>query len=513
MPRRNNKEQKLLIFAAALIVALGGLIYELLLGTASSYLFGDSVKSFSVAIGTMLFGMGLGSLLSSRFLKDASTNFVWNELLISLVGGNAVLLLFLAYNLTPLYWIVFITLSVVIGVFIGMEIPLMVSLVKKNSDSSTEHIMTRVLALDYIGALIASILFPFILLPYMGILRTSYLVAILNVTVAGIVLFKMSDKNKNKLQVFAWLASLIILVTIFSFVNKIENKILTYRYEDPVVYMKLTQYQKIVMTKYKNDTKLFLNDQLQFSSIDESRYHELLVHGALTSVKDPKRILILGGGDGLAAREALKYKSVNNIEVVDIDPAITNLAKENRILKEINADSLSDSRVTVKNEDAFTYVRNTTQNYDAVIVDLVDPSNERVAKLYSKEFYAAISSILSKEGVLITQATSTFFTPNAFKTIYKTVSSSDTGRLTQPLSVNIPSFGEWGFVINAPKNTKLFSSNKLPDGVKVASLDFLERSSVMPSDFNSDLTGIKVSGLINPNIYMTYNKDMQQWSY
>lgn len=512
MTKSKRADQKGLVFAAALIVALGGLIYELLLGTASSYLFGDSVKSFSLAIGTMLFGMGLGSLLSACYLKNAAENFVWNELLISFVGGNAVLILFLAFNYTPLYWLVFVLLSILIGICIGMEIPLMVSLVKQHSKKTTEHILTRILALDYVGALVASIIFPFILLPYLGLLRTSYAVALINVCVAGVVLFRIQEAKKVVVQVVTWAALIIYLLFALLFINRLETRILTSQYRDPVVFMKLSQYQKIVVTKYKDDIRLFLNDQLQFSSVDEARYHEVLAHGVLSSIEEPKSILILGGGDGILAREVLKYPSVQHVEIIDIDPEVTKLARENRVLREINNDSMLNPKVKIINQDAFNYVRDSDTRYDAILIDLVDPANERVAKLYSQEFYIGALGRLSEDGVLATQATSTFFTPNAFKTISKTVQQADPKRNIYPMSINVPSFGEWGFVMSVPKDTQLFT-NSIPESARIANSDMLHKALSLPTDFDNDYTKIKSSHLLNPHVYVVYTNDMERWSY
>src|SRR5690606_19602063 len=125
------------LFAAAFLVAVGGLIYELILGTAASFLFGDSIVSFSLATGITLFGMGIGSLLSSRLKLDGTRAFVLNEVILGLIGGFSVLALFAAFSLTPYYWLVFVLLSISIGICIGLEIPLMMRLFKERAASST----------------------------------------------------------------------------------------------------------------------------------------------------------------------------------------------------------------------------------------------------------------------------------------------------------------------------------------------------------------------------------------
>lgn len=501
------------VLAAALLVAVGGLIYELILGTASSYLFGDSITSFSLSIGTMLFGMGIGSLLSVTLLKNAARNFVLTEILLSLIGGNAVILLFSAYVHTPLYWLVFLLLSVTIGVLIGFEIPLMVRLAKQVMNKDVEKLLSRVLALDYIGALIASILFPFLLLPYIGLVRTGYLMGLLNALIAFFILRRV-NRGHNRSWVY-WLnigAILLFLVSL-AYTDRIERAVNTAQYADPVVVYKLTSYQKIAVTAYGDDVRLYLNDQLQFSAIDEARYHETLAHSALTSVADPRRVLILGGGDGLVAREALRYRSVRQINIVDIDPAMTELAKTNRLLTGINKNSLSDPRVNVINKDAFTYIRSTADSYDVIIIDLVDPANERVAKMYSREFYADAHKRLRSGGVLITQASSTYFTPNAFQTIHQTMQATAQDYSVTPLHMNVPSFGEWGFLMSAPRGTSLFSANELAEGLRFISAQSLRQAVGTPADFRATVSGDTVSTLLRPQLYHIYQRDMRQWRY
>lgn len=510
MPRKTVNKPA--IFAAALLVAIGGLIYELLLGTASSYLFGDSVKSFSLSIGTMLFGMGIGSLLSAKFLKNALTNFVVVELLLSLIGGSAVVVLFAAFALTKVFWLVFIILSIGIGILIGLEIPLMVR-IAKGSKKNIEHILSRVLALDYIGALIASLLFPFILLPYLGLVRTSFAMAILNIFLALIILRSVNSKKQQRALGIAAVIIFILFGLGLLYASTIERRVHTAQYRDPVVFYKSTQYQKIAVTNYRDDVRLYLNDQLQFSSVDEARYHETLAHAAMTTSGEVKNLLILGGGDGLIARELLKYPEVETITLVDIDPAITDIAKTNRLISDINQHSLADKKVTVKNQDAFLFLRNTDQTYDVIISDLVDPSNERVAKLYSEDFYTSAHTALSPTGVFITQATSSYFTPNAHQLIAQTMQSTAPGRNITPLTVNVPSFGEWSFLISASQDTELFEKRNLPSELNFTSKDLLQQSTHFPNDFKPTIGKSEVSTLLSPKIYTVYQNDMRRWRY
>lgn len=493
------------LFAAAFLVAVGGLIYELILGTAASFLFGDSIVSFSLATGVTLFGMGIGSIISSRVGGLGHQAFAWNEMALGLVGGLSVLILFTAFSLTEYYWAVFIALGLTIGVLIGLEIPLMMRLFKTRGSRSTLHLLGRILALDYFGALIASLLFPFILLPHLGLMRTALAVALINICVAVYLLRRLGAGVRA--TAFSGIV-IIILVLTFAYSTSLERAIDRAAYKDPVVYSAVSAYQKIVLTQFKQDSRLYLNNQLQFSSIDEARYHETLAHSAMTSVHDARDVAILGGGDGLLARELLKYPGVRSITVIDLDPAMTSLSKTNRLMTDLNKSSLSNKKVTVVNSDAFRYIREGTGRYDVILADLIDPSNERIAKLYSKEFYRDVLARLSPAGVFITQATSTYFTPNAYGTVYSTLAAADTTRRIVPLGVNVPSFGEWGFALSIPTGTAPFSRTALPPG-----LSWLTKTKLDQSIQPTPAVDNPVSTLLHPSIYTTYNDDMAQWRY
>ncbi|MHA7135069.1 polyamine aminopropyltransferase [Oerskovia turbata] len=520
-PRPGRAMDKPTVFAAALLVAVGGIIYELILGTAASYLFGDSVVAFSVATGLTLFGMGIGSLLATRLATNPGLNFVRNEVGLALLGGSSVLILYAAFSLTEVYWLVFVLLSLVLGVGIGVEIPLLVALLKEHGRDESVGLLSKVLAVDYFGALAASLLFPFVMLPYLGLMRTAYAVALLNVLVAVFMLRRMGRRTR-----WTWLARLtvVFLVVCFAASSAIEGAINTRLYQDPVLHYESTAYQKLVLTSFGDDVRLYLSDQLQFSSLDEARYHETLAHAALTSVAAPASVAILGGGDGLLAREVLRYPSVREVTVVDLDPAVTELARTNRLVSGLNEHAFDDPRMRVVNTDAFRYIDTTDQTFDAVLIDLVDPSNERIAKLYSTEFYAMVANRLRPGGVYATQATSSYFTPNAFWQVAATVRAGSPGRTVVPLSVNVPSFGEWGFVLSLPAappgsgegpdgGARLFGATPLPDGLRFHTLDSLRATATLAGDHPGPEADMAPSTLLSPVVYRTYQQDMSRWRY
>ncbi len=490
---------------------MGGIVYELILGTAASYLFGDAVVAFSLATGVTLFGMGVGSLLAARLAPRAGYHFVRNELVVSAVGGCSVLALYAAFALTGVAWLVFVLFSLVIGVCIGVEIPLLVSLVKNDAHDSVD-LLSKVLALDYFGALVASLLFPFLLLPHLGLLRTSFAVGLLNAAVALFIVRRL--RLARTLHATSWVLAGVLVVGVVAGTT-LEGWLITRAYPDPVVHSEQSRYQRIVVTQYRDDTRLYLNDQLQFSSLDEARYHETLTHLAMTSVPSPRRVAILGGGDGLVAREVLRYPSVQRVDLVDIDPAVTDMARTYSRITAINERSLDDPRVQVHNTDAFAFVQDASSTWDVIVVDLIDPSNERVAKMYSLEFYRTLAQRLTPSGVFVTQATSTFFTPNAFWTIDATVAQAGGPvRTTVPASVNVPSFGEWGFVMSVPSQTVPLAATPLPSGLRYVNAQVLSERLDLPADYPGprpdDAT---VSTLLSPTVTRVYNTDMQLWRY
>ncbi|MDX1766045.1 MAG: polyamine aminopropyltransferase, partial [Candidatus Saccharimonadales bacterium] len=480
------------LFAVAAIIAVGGLIYELILGTAASYLIGDSVASFSLAIGTALFGMGLGSLAAIKLQRNSLRNFILNELLLSLLGGTSVIILFGAYSLTPLFWLVFVLLSISIGFLIGLEIPLVVSMAKSIQKKGDISFLSRVLSLDYIGALIGSLIFPFVLLPSIGLTRSAFAVALFNIAVVYFVLWRTLTISRQSPFVFILASAVAIGLALgYHQARNIEEALNSKAFEDEVVYYEFSPYQRITITAYKDDVRLYLNNQLQFSTIDEARYHETMVHSVMTSTPEVKTVLILGGGDGLIAREVLKYDEVESITLIDLDPAVTDLAMQNRLIRDVNDGALDDGRVSIINQDAFTYVRQAEHRYDVIIADLVDPSNEKTAKLYSLEMYQAIKRILSADGSFITQASSTFFTPNSFQVIANTAEEGF-DEPVKGLFVNVPTFGEWGFVAKFA-SPNLFSFRELPPSNEyITELSQLESSVVVPPDIvdikNDDVT-------------------------
>ncbi len=444
-----DKESKILIISV-FIAGLCSIVYELLIATASSYFLGDSIKQFSITIGAYMAAMGVGSYLS-RLVSDENLliKFIKFELILGLVGGFSVPLLYAAFSYTSYFQTSSIVLTVCIGLLIGLEIPFLSRLLEKYYSLKVN--ISNVLSVDYFGALIATLIFPFLLLPSIGTFKTSIFFGLINMTIAVILLWFFSDVISLSKKKILWVHTLFVSILLggtFFISDYLLSEWSNDLYTDRIVFAKETPYQNIVMTKNKGDVRLYLNGNLQFSSSDEHRYHESLVHIPFNYANNLSDILILGGGDGLVVREILKYESVKSIKLVDLDPEVSRLGKEDKNMLSVNGGSLNHSKVEVINDDAYQYLLNNSEVFDVVIIDLPDPNNPSLARLYSKEFYKLVDLHLSKDGLFVTQATSPFFARDAYWTIYSTIKSAGFVDVL-PYHVNVPSFGEWGFVLGS----------------------------------------------------------------
>ena len=463
MAKNFLKFEYLLLFAV-FIIATCGLIYELVAGTLASYLLGDSVKQFSFIIGVYLFSMGIGSYFAKFVKKNQLNTFVEIEILVGVIGGLSSVILFILFEKVDYFQFILYLLVFVTGCLVGLEIPLLMNILKEKVKFS--DLVSNVFTFDYIGALLASVLFPLVLVPKLGVMKTSLFFGMINVSVAIILCFLLSKDLKRPilLKLKAIGAFVLLLLTFF-----FSDQILSYSeqklYGENIIFTKATQYQRIVLTHTKNDYKLYLNNNLQFSSADEYRYHEALVHPVMANAKNIENILVLGGGDGLAVREILKYKEVKKITLVDLDEGMTKLFASNTILTKFNDNSLTNPKVKVINRDAFLWVKEEKNQYDAIIIDFPDPSNYSLGKLYSLNFYKSLKKIVAPEAAIVIQTTSPYFAPKSFWCINNTV--NEVFPNADAYHVYVPSFGEWGYTIASNNNTADFSKvNRKVSGLK-----------------------------------------------
>ncbi len=483
------------LFLSVLLIAACGLIYELIAGTLASYLLGDSVLQFSTVIGTYLFAMGLGSAASRYLGGSLVARFVQIELMVGVVGGFSSSALFLAFAYTHSFRLALYLLVIGIGILVGLEIPLLMRILEGRF--KFRDLISHVLTFDYLGALAASLAFPIWLVPKLGLVRAALLFGIINAGVAlwSTFLFKEQLPFRFALRtgciaVLGFLGWGMYAANWFS--SAADNQL----YADEVIFERNTKYQRIVVTKWKDDLRLFLNAHLQFSSRDEYRYHEALVHPGLSSLPGARRALVLGGGDGLAVRELLKYPNLQSITLVDLDREMTRMFTEHPLLAPLNDHSFSSPRVHVINEDAFPWLDQNPDSFDFVVVDFPDPTNYSLGKLYTTAFYRLLKKHVAENGLAVIQSTSPMFSRQSYWCIVETLKQA--GFHTWPYHVYVPSFGEWGYTL---AGNSWEPPTSLPSGLR-----FLTVSAIPPLfDFPEDMKPVDAEvNRLNDQILVRY---------
>jgi len=401
-------------------------------------------------LSTMLFSMGLGSRLSKSFNTHLIEKLIIVEFTLSILTSLAALSVYTISAFTDYTGLFIYLMSISIGTLIGLEIPLVTRINEEYEPLRVN--VASVMEKDYYGSLVGGVFFAFIGLPYLGISYTPFVLGVTNFIVAIWLFYKMNKAvklyRKKLLQLFGVLVSL-ILVLGFLYTDEIIYIGEQHKYKDKIIFEKQSKYQKITITQWKNDYWLYINGNEQLSTFDEFLYHEPLVHPIMNLVKEHKNILILGGGDGFAVKELLKYENVEKITMVDLDPAMTDLGLNNEIMKRFNKGSMHSEKLEIINEDGFNYIEETNEFFDVIIVDLPDPKSIEINKLYTKEFYQIAKIHLRPNGMIITQAGSPYYATEAFNCIEATMKAG--GFNTLPLHNQVMTLGEWGWIIGAKK--------------------------------------------------------------
>ena len=503
-----------ILLLSILLIALCAIVYELVLATLSSYLLGDSVHQFSITIGLFLSAMGLGSYLSRFVKKDLLDRFIEIEIAIGVVGGVSSVLLFAAFALVQTYVPVMLVSVALIGCLVGLELPILTRIIKARA--SLRIALSQALAWDYLGSLAGCLLFPMLLLPHLGLNMTAAVVGMCNVTVAGInlLIFRRTVVRWRRLVILtlSGITGLLIVSVLSGGITKLMEQRL---YQDEVLLVRQSPYQRLVLTRWQDDMRLYINGNIQFSSVDEYRYHESMVHPAMAASPHRERVLVLGGGDGLALREVFKYQEVKAVTLVDLDPVMTDLGSQFLPLTRLNRGSMADGRVKVVNMDAFRFLEETGEIFDVILADLPDPNNESLAKLYSVEFYRLVRRHLGATGIFVTQASSPFFSRQAFWCIVRSIAevfcpdASGCSHRVEPYHVFIPSFGDWGFVMAA--------MHRLPEPlpppvVPVRFLDAPTLISLFSFPPDSRQKGERASHLVDPAVMYYYLEDWNEWN-
>ncbi|MBX3659914.1 MAG: polyamine aminopropyltransferase [Ramlibacter sp.] len=493
------------LLASVFVVAACGLVYELAAGALASYVLGDSVLQFSTIIGTYLFAMGVGSYLSRFFERQLPAHFLRIELMVALVGGTLPGLLFLANAYAPgSFRFMLYALVLLVGTLVGLEIPLVMRILRRNV--GLRDLVSQVLTFDYLGALAVSIAFPLLLVPRLGLIRTGLLFGLMNGAVAlwALWLFR-HELRRLRAHGLACLLVLGALGAGFAGADQVSSLAEDRFYQDRIVFSATSPYQRIVVTRSpgegRSGYRLFLNGNLQFAERDEYRYHEALVHPAMAAFGAPRKVAVLGGGDGMAVREILKYPSVKNVTLVELDPQMTRLFSQQEALTRLNGGALSSPKLRILNTDAFTWLGQTTETFDVIVVDFPDPTNFSIGKLYTNSFYALLEQRLSASGYAVVQTTSPLVARQSFWTVVQTLES--VGLKTAPYHAHVPSFGEWGYVIASRRPYRL--PQALPDGLRFLSPHTLP----LLFDFPPDMARVPadVNRLSNQVLVTTYERE------
>ena len=498
---RGVRPVEVALLASVFVVAACGLVYELSAGALSSYLLGDSVLQFSTVIGTYLFAMGVGSWLSRYFERQLPAHFLRIELLVALVGGTLPAVLFLANAYVPgSFRLLLYGLVTLVGVLVGLEIPLVMRILRRKVQF--KELVSQVLTFDYLGALAVSVAFPIVLVPHLGMIRTGLMFGVMNALVAVWTLWLFRHElRRSRAHAVACALTLTVLGVGFVQASQITSLAEEKLYQDHIIFSATSPYQRIVVTRGNGGHRLFLNGNLQFAERDEYRYHEALVHPVMAAHGAPKKVAVLGGGDGMAGREILKYPSVESVTLVELDPNMTRLFSEHETLAALNGGSLKSPKVHIVNTDAFQWLQQDGDTFDVIVVDFPDPTNFAIGKLYTNSFYALLDKRLSASGYAVVQTTSPLIARQSFWTVAQTIES--VGFTITPYHVHVPSFGEWGFVIASHRPWRW--PTQLPEGLRFLSLKTLP----LMFDFPLDMARVpaQVNRLSNQVLVTTYEEE------
>jgi spermidine synthase len=278
-----------------------------------------------------------------------------------------------------------------------------------------------------------------------------------------------------------------------------------------IVHAEQSRYQKIILTKKQDDVRLYLNGNIQFSSRDEYRYHEALINFPLAYKQgNVKRVLLLGAGDGLAVKQLLKFEEIEEIVLVDLDQAVIDLARVNPHLLKLNEGSLEDPRVSIVVDDAYSFLQENTQAFDYIISDLPDPNNIELARLYTKQFFQTLKQNLSANGVFVTQATSPYFATKAFWSIHHTLNASGFA-YTVPYRADVPSFGDWGFIMASDNSLDTLSSRDVFEHGQFLSPSLLPAMRTFAKD--QARVDVEINSIDQPKLLAYYLEGWKKFGY
>ncbi len=502
-----QKNTPMLVILTLLTISTSAMSYEYFLGAMASYLLGDGRIQWALTITAMMVSMGIGGYCS-RYVIQHERMIVINELVIAFVGGFSTLILYALNVYMGFAQVVILGYISVNGFILGFQVPLFMHILRKAGESFGD-LVARVTLFDFLGAVPAVILYVY-LMKAVGLVQGTMLMGLINasVVILAMKLFETELSTRFRRVTKGLVAVIVLLLMLgLAFGERAVAGLEQQLYNDRIVYQEQSVFQHINLTKQGEDLRMFLNGNIQFSSIDEYRYHEALVHPAMSSTANREDVLILGGGDGLALREIFKYSDVKKVTLVDLDPAVVELSRTNPVISRLNQGSLDDPRVQVVNQDAYKFLEQASGLYGVIIIDLPDPNNESLAKLYTREFYTLVRRHLAKGGAVAVQSTSPYYANEAFWAIVNTVEAA--GLDVVPYHTYVPSFGEWGFTL-ASDNAVDTSRVKVEVATRYLNQDMLPGMFVFPED-ETESTDEVVNTLIHPVIIDLYQQAWENW--
>ncbi|MBC9729811.1 polyamine aminopropyltransferase [Streptomyces sp. TRM68367] len=438
---------RFLVLACVFVCAACGLVYELELVAHASYLTGDSVTQTSVVLSVMVFAMGIGSLAAKRLRRLAAAAFGAVEALLALVGGCSAMTLYAVFAWTGDWgglwadgprWLL-VAFSLAIGLLIGAEVPLLMELIQRIRRQDAGGAVADLFAADYVGALVGGLAFPFLLLPFLGQLTGALVTGTVNVIAGGALVLGLFHRDLSRRARRLLLAANVTVVALLGsaavLVDDFERAARHAVYGQNVRVALQTGVQEVVLTGGSGGRPLdlYLDGRLRVGGRDERHYHEALVHPAMNGPH--ARVLVLGGGDGLTAREVLRHPGVRRVDIVELDPGLVRLARSDPALSALNGHVYDDPRVHVTIADAFRRLRGAPPAaYDVVISDLPDPGITASTKLYSQEFYGLAGRVLADGGRLAVHAGPVAARPRVYWTVESTLRAA--GFRTAPYRVN-----------------------------------------------------------------------------
>lgn len=541
-----DSRESFVLHLSMLFMGCCGLAYEYTLSKISSDLLGNSVQQWAIVIGVMMFFMGVGADIQKHFSdKGLVDKFLIAEIILGILGGFGPILLVYSYGRASEYYILIQYLLICsIGLLIGFEIPLLTRINERYLSELKVNI-GGILKMDYIGSLVGAILWVFIMPRFFTLAQSSFILGIINILVAlvSLAFFQRHVLYKKTIGISVLLV-LAGLTAGYFYSNLWMNYSEQHLYKDRIIMSETSKYQHVILTRSSaGDIACYINGNIQFNSFDESIYHENLVHPAFQLSPSHERVLILGGGDGLALREVLKYPGVKDVTLCDIDPLMTELASDNVHFLELNRGSLNDARVkvlennalreggkttlfvqdrksirprfdssaevSVVHMDAAVFLEQIEGMYDIIIIDFPDPNNIELSKLYATSFYRNLSKKLKVTGIMVQQSTSVVYSKEAFLCIGRTINAS--GLAAIPYHDNIPSFGEWGFWIGG--RAPFHSEESLKEGVsRIEALEIetdyltpelIQGSFHFPGKWLESENG-KINTIMNNEVYLLY---------